>query len=130
MRNVFVYGTLKKNCGNHALLERAEFIGEASADGFVMLDLGPFPACMQSDQGGTVYGEVYAVDDETFRRLDALEGYPDHYNRVETDVTLATTRKVKAWIYVYGNGRKITRTNLVESGIWRPRTSWRRNRWA
>lgn len=33
-----------------------------------------------------VKGEMYEINDETLRRLDILEGHPDHYRRQQTRV--------------------------------------------
>lgn len=66
-----------------------------------MLDLGSFPGVVPGDaaegKDGAVTGEVYEVSDETFRRLDRLEGHPRLYRRelVETEAN------GPAWMYVY-----------------------------
>ncbi len=87
MHKVFVYGTLKRGYGNHRLLEGSLFLGEALTKGEFTLYDGGFPY-LKENGFSQIKGELYQVDDETFERLDHLEGYPSHYNRVETTVTL------------------------------------------
>ena len=42
----------------------------------------------------SIIGEVWSVDEETFAYLDAIEGYPDFYDR-----RIIETSKGDAWIY-------------------------------
>lgn len=41
-----------------------------------------------------IFGEVWEIDDEMFRRTDRLEGYPHFYDRKEVDTPYG-----QAWIY-------------------------------
>lgn len=83
---VFVYGTLKRDLNNHHLLRDAKFIGGAyTVDTFRMFTVG-FPIIRPSDDGASVYGEVYEVDDKTLRRLDALEAEGHMYDRKQVNV--------------------------------------------
>lgn len=98
---VFVYGTLKSEQDNHHILSRAEFIGPAyTVDAFKMTTVG-FPVLHRDDNGLSVYGEVYRVDDHTLQRLDQLEAEGHMYNRERTNV-------------VYIGGRENT---LMEHGV-------------
>lgn len=72
---LFVYGTLRRGCGNHRLLDGSEYHGIAVLDGYRMVSLGGFPAIYRGEKGDTVTGEVYEVDAATLRRLDSLEGF-------------------------------------------------------
>lgn len=110
---VFVYGTLLSGESNHRLLEGSTKVGNyALAKGFLMKNLGPFPACVEeSDNPIPVIGEVWKVSPETFARLDRLEGYPDFYNRKQID-----TFSGPAWIY-FCNEEKDRPTIL--SGSWK-----------
>jgi len=51
-----------------------------------MVDLGAFPGVLM---GGTNYiqGEVWEVTDDVAEQLDAIEGYPDFYNKIPTETT-------------------------------------------
>jgi gamma-glutamylaminecyclotransferase len=73
---LFVYGTLKRGCSNHAMLAGETFLGEARTHaGFRLYDLGGYPGIvvLPEDREG-VTGEVWAVGAEALQRLDAFEG--------------------------------------------------------
>ena len=78
---VAVYGTLKKGFGNHFLLEGSKFLGTATSEDRFCLGEYVFPAVVPSPDGVAIEVEIYEVDDRVLKRLDALEGYPDFYNR-------------------------------------------------
>lgn len=74
--SLFVYGTLKRGCSNHAQLAGQSFVGAArTAPGFRLFNLGGYPALVAhpSDRDG-VTGEVWSVDAECLQRLDVFEG--------------------------------------------------------
>ncbi len=76
MTRLFVYGTLKRGCKNHAQLAGQIYLGEArTATGYRLYDLGDYPG-MVSDATDTegVTGEIWSVDDTALARLDAFEG--------------------------------------------------------
>ena len=108
---VAVYGSLRQGMGNHRLLESSKFLGKDKLDGFIMYSLGGFP-CIRTvfPEGNTITVEVYEVDDETFRRLDILEGYPSFYDRKKVD-----TQYGEAWIYTIEREKS---RPVVESGDW------------
>ena len=87
---VFVYGTLKRGCGNHHVLSNysAELIGEAVVHtGFTMLHLGAFPGVVHKSDGGPIIGELYEVKEgEPTAALDRLEGAPEFYHREMVEV--------------------------------------------
>ena len=113
MTKVFVYGSLRKGHGNHGLLHSAKFLRQdITSPEFTMYDLGAFPAV--TTEGGTaIHGELYEVDDETFQRLDILEGYPDFYDRM-----LLSFGEDRAWMYFIDD---MGRGNIVETGNWNDR---------
>lgn len=76
MQLIFVYGTLKRGCGNHHFLAGQRFINEArTIPGFRLFDLGGYPGLVaQADDRDGVSGEVWSVDPDCLRRLDELEG--------------------------------------------------------
>jgi gamma-glutamylcyclotransferase (GGCT)/AIG2-like uncharacterized protein YtfP len=113
---VFVYGTLKRGHGNHALLERgrARYLGRDRIEGS-MHSLGAFPAVTLA-AAGTVHGELYEVSPETLRRLDRLEGTPSFYQR--TRVSMSTG--MEAWVYVM-TAEKLAAAPAVASGCWENR---------
>jgi gamma-glutamylcyclotransferase (GGCT)/AIG2-like uncharacterized protein YtfP len=111
---VFVYGTLLSGLGNHDLLKDSELIAkDVLLGGFQMYDVGYFPACIHTgNMNDTIIGEIYKINKKTLERLDFLEGYPDHYNRIQI-----SDMKAPTWIYMW----ETMRDNLeqVWSGNWR-----------
>ena len=82
MAILFVYGTLKRGCGAHYLLRRAEFLGEAvTRPCYRLYDLGAYPALVEDANGVAVRGELWAVDEATLRELDEYEGAPGEFVR-------------------------------------------------
>lgn len=106
---VFVYGTLRKELGNHYFLQDSVFLGNAITDrSYVMLEssLGrsiPYvvkPNKLTKDLTTFVHGEVYEVDNLTLANLDRLEGHPGWYKREYVDVFISgDTKPTKAMIY-------------------------------
>ena len=81
MTRVFVYGSLRRGQGNHAVLAGATFLGTARiAPEFTLYDLGPFPALVL-DGRRAVVGEIYEVDEMLLQQLDRFEGCPRLYQR-------------------------------------------------
>ena len=108
---VFVYGTLRKGCGNHRLLTEQVKLGKDTIKGYRMYSLhGGFPGVVEGNEQDYVVGEVYEVD--TIRRLDGLEGYrPDEPKRGLYDRKQVETIYGTAWVYIYNppvNGEVIT----------------------
>lgn len=101
---VAVYGTLKRGYSNHRLLARSRFLGTDHLRNIVLYDLGPYPGALEAPSSGVLV-EVYEVNDRTFARIDALEGYDardprrGHYDRRQL-----TTRFGPAWVYFYNGG--------------------------
>ncbi|MEL4304884.1 gamma-glutamylcyclotransferase family protein [Methanococcoides sp. LMO-2] len=75
MSLLFVYGTLKKGCCNHHLLENSVPVSEAfTEDRFRMLNLEYFPGVVKGKPVSRISGEVYDVVNETLDVLDEFEG--------------------------------------------------------
>ena len=98
---VFVYGTLKRGHGNHALLETSRFLGEAATlKTYWMITTGVFPIVLDAVPEGfaaplAIAGEIYHVDDATLQELDRLEREGRSYDRKVTELHEAG-RKVEA----------------------------------
>lgn len=116
---VLVYGTLKQDGTNHSILQRmrADFLGYDSITApHKLLDLGPFPAVVDSKERTTVRGEVYGMTEEGLAALDFLEGHPNFYQRIK----LWTDREMRAWVY-YLNAEDLHRAAPeVKDGLWQP----------
>jgi gamma-glutamylcyclotransferase (GGCT)/AIG2-like uncharacterized protein YtfP len=105
---IFVYGTLKRGCRNHLLLQAAEFLGEARTEaGYLLVDCGGYPGLVgaglvrmelaPSEIGSGVFGELYKVDDELLAVLDRFEDVPNEYERVV--IQLSDGRKAEGYLY-------------------------------
>jgi gamma-glutamylcyclotransferase (GGCT)/AIG2-like uncharacterized protein YtfP len=73
---LFVYGTLKRGCQNHAQMAGQAYVGEArTVPGFRLFDVGGYPGLVPwpEDRDG-VDGEIWNVDASALARLDAFEG--------------------------------------------------------
>lgn len=112
VHKVFCYGSLKRGYGNHRLLEQSDFISEDETenDKLQLRCFGAYPG-VYLDGNNTVKGELYEVDDETFRRLDGLEGYPTFYDRM----VVALKSGEAAWMYYL---HEEPRGRLCEDGVW------------
>jgi gamma-glutamylcyclotransferase (GGCT)/AIG2-like uncharacterized protein YtfP len=112
---LFVYGTLKRGGSRHWILKDFSFLGHALAKGFVLYNLGPYPAMVYGD--GVVYGEVYEVSEEILRELDWVEGTPFLFRRELIEVVLENHTPLRAHTYLYN--RKVEGASLVPSGEWK-----------
>lgn len=72
---VFVYGTLKRGGDNHGWIEKQQFVAEARTEPLYRLyDLGGYPGMVRVPQQGlSIEGEVWEVDEAGLERLDVLE---------------------------------------------------------
>lgn len=114
MTKVFVYGTLLSGERNNHILLGSDKRGEEVVYGYFMINIGAFPACIKCDNcSNAIFGEVWEVDDETFSRLDMLEGYPRLYTR-----ELVETFDGNAWIYVWNKDNGLD-FPVIPSGNWR-----------
>ena len=111
---VFVYGTLIAGEANahwagNARRQKAWTTG-------TIYDTGcRFPAFVK--RGRThIKGEVLTVDDEGFKSMDRLEGYPRLYRREQIQVHLVGGGNVLAWVYIMNNLRKDA--PVIDSGDW------------
>ena len=117
---LFLYGTLMRGEPAHQLFaEHATFVGDATVAG-TLLALGQFPGIVAGR--GRVRGEVWRVDTpEVLRTLDDYEGY--NFQRRMTLATLASGRRLRAWLYRYRGPRPRAVNAVVPEG------DWRRHRW-
>jgi len=96
---VFVYGTLRIGHSNHHLLKEAYCYGTGSTDAsYAMYLVSGYPYVTSSEARYPIVGELFAVDDDTLKTLDSMEGHPRYYERRETPVTVCEDHHV-AWMY-------------------------------
>ena len=124
---VLVYGSLKQACGNSALMSRigAEWIGYDSITGdFSMMSFGGFPGVVRLSElrAGkkvtTIFGELYATDEEGLASLDLLESHPNWYERFKYRTDIHDRR---AWMYTLPSDEGYLDTNSyasVPAAIW------------
>lgn len=114
--NAFVYGTLLSGERNNYLLETSTKLGKDTVPGFMMVNLGAFPALISTDSETVppVLGEVWEIDADTLQRLDWLEGYPRLYDRKEVDTSFG-----KAWVYFMHEERVQDGLQVITSGSWK-----------
>lgn len=98
---MFVYGTLLEGFSNHFLLSNCKKIGAAKTISKFGLFISDYPMVTSKISESNIIGEVYEVGDEqSLKDLDELEGHPDWYYRVPTEVELlATQERFSAQIY-------------------------------
>ena len=98
-RNVFVYGTLMKDEGNHHYLKNSTFLDMATIEGYEMYSMGGYPAII--DGNSLIMGELYQVPNTDMPSIDMLEGEGSLYiKRCET-VTDSNGNSSFAFIYIY-----------------------------
>jgi len=61
---------------------------------------GTAGANIQPSPGNTVHGVLYKIEEGAMRSLDRYEGVPDHYRRIEVQVTPEGGPPVPAQIYI------------------------------
>lgn len=111
---VAVFGSLRTGLWNNPILESSQLLGiTKTASVFTLKDLGSFPGLLHVGNTAVVV-EVYEVDNEqTWARLDRLEGYPNFYNRM-----IIETEFGYAWLYYNPLTDRYLNTETVESGDW------------
>lgn len=83
MKNLIVYGSLLNGEYNHYLIKDSKLVESCTLKvPFKMISMGMFPALIPDDNLNPIYVEIYEVDDETYSKVEILEGYPDFYNRL------------------------------------------------
>jgi gamma-glutamylcyclotransferase (GGCT)/AIG2-like uncharacterized protein YtfP len=93
---LFVYGSLRRGCSNHAELAGARFLCPcATTSAYALTTHAGYPALIPG--ASAVPGELYAVDEELLARLDAFEG-PDYRRGA---VALEDGRTVLAYLFAH-----------------------------
>lgn len=115
MIKIAVYGTLRKGFDNYQyLLSDQEFLGQEIVSlPFKMVSLGGFPGLVASETNNNAVIEVFNVDEEVFRSVDGLEGYPRFYDR-----TRIKTSYGDAWIYFLADKNSYEYRTVIPNGDW------------
>jgi gamma-glutamylaminecyclotransferase len=102
---IFVYGTLKRGLSNHRYLAGQRFLGEArTAPVYRMVDCGGYPGMFSvSENGVSVCGEVWEVDESCRAKLDVLEDVARGLYALEPVELLAPfeDEAVKTYVYLW-----------------------------
>lgn len=99
---IFVYGTLKRGLINNYIIKNQKYIGVGTTSpDWQMYNLGNYPGVISGNE--RIAGELWLVDDATFKHCDWLEGHPDFYERFLIPVVSDSEddKEVEAWMYVY-----------------------------
>ena len=88
MTRVFVYGTLKRGGENHEWIKTQTFVASARTKPlYRMFDLGGYPGMTRSENGLSIEGEVWDVNEAGLARLDVLEDIEGgEYERVKIEL--------------------------------------------
>lgn len=114
MKNMFVYGSLKKGFFNHPLISenpRNKFIRKGVVEGYKLYALWSYPCIKPATQNDKVYVELYSLSEEVFERIDRMERQAGY-----TPVEVEDDEGKAGIIYVYDN--EVNENNLVQFGQW------------
>lgn len=116
-----VYGTLRQGERANYMLEKCEFIGESIEKlNFKMVDLGSFPALIESEGENNITIETYMLPPSHKNiedRLDMYEGYDEAGNGLYDKKLIKLKSGIESFIYFMKNEGGV----IVESGDWKNR---------
>lgn len=119
---VSVYGTLRKGERANYMLDNCEFIGATIEKlPFIMVNLGSFPALLESEVNNQIVLETYKFPEEPNMieaRLDSYEGYQSNGNGLydKKSITLASGIESSVYFMKRDSGYD---GNLIKSGDWK-----------
>lgn len=121
---VFVYGTLKKGHPLHRFINRSPIHTRAILRKARLYHLGAFPGLKlatkdqdEFDSEETVEGEVYLCDSQQIQYLDAVEGVPSLYQRIEVDVEVEDGKTLRG-VFTYLFARSVEGYESIPGGVW------------
>jgi len=123
MNKIFVYGTLKQHQPNFALIKNGIFCGVGrlpKSNNFRMVSMGSFPALIEvgNNTPQEINGEIWDVDDESFKNVDYLEGYPTFYAREQFTILDSAGREHTCWTYFIPDELATRELKSVDNGTW------------
>ncbi len=100
---VFVYGTLKRGLCNSHYMAGQEFVAEARTEPrFRLVDCGGYPGMYPvPDDGLSIKGEVWLIDEACRAHLDVLEDIAVGLYRVEKVALLPPFEDTEVFTYIY-----------------------------
>ena len=109
-KDIFVYGTLKKDHRLHGILDdnNAKYLGEftTAKDEYDIVDYayGVFPIVFKKDKGFKIKGQLWSVDRKVYEYIYLMEkgaGYKEEtVSLVPSDNTLLHTVEANMFVYV------------------------------
>ena len=123
MNKIFVYGTLKQHQPNFAIIKSGIFCGVGRLDKSYelrMVSMGSFPALIPSGKNSPqeIIGEIWSVDDESFKNVDYLEGYPSFYDREQFIILDSADKAHTCWVYFIPDELSSRELRSVDKGTW------------
>ncbi len=101
---VFVYGSFMQNGRyNQYCFQGQTFLGQGRIEGYAKYILGGIHGILP-EEGKSVQGEVYEIDQPTLARLDFLMNHGPAFTRRMVDVEMENRETLAAEVYVW-NGR-------------------------
>jgi gamma-glutamylcyclotransferase (GGCT)/AIG2-like uncharacterized protein YtfP/lysophospholipase L1-like esterase len=100
MIRIFLYGTLKRGgCRSH-VMRGQRFVRESRTIAkYRMYNTGSYPALVEDEDGLEIEGEIWDVDNDCLRVLDAIEAVPDLYDRKPVSLADSDPEGVQTYIY-------------------------------
>ena len=105
--HLFIYGTLKRGYSRHDLLKGQIFLGEKrTTPNYRLYKCGSFPALVDAAKvdvelpGLSVQGELWDVDDNCLKVLDAIEGVETGMFERRPIRLLGHEGQVEAYFYI------------------------------
>ena len=114
-KEIFVYGSLRKEEYNNYLLQDSEYLGKGIVKGFKMYSLGSYPFVYQTgNPEDIIIVEGYKVDSQTYQTINNMERLSGY---TKTDVLIEFNGKeINGEIFKIEN--MIRYYNEIESGDW------------
>jgi gamma-glutamylaminecyclotransferase len=101
--HLFVYGTLKRGQSRHRYLAGQAFVAVARTRPLYRLfNVGEYPALVRHQEGRSIEGELWEVDEACLRALDRVEGCESGLYAREPVELLPPYDEVSAETYLYG----------------------------
>ncbi|WP_180271284.1 gamma-glutamylcyclotransferase [Fredinandcohnia onubensis] len=121
MKNMFVYGTLRKGEGNAHYLKETTRLTEQCWINRELYDTGYGYPTMKHSRSSRMYGELYEVTDLELKQINQLEGFREGrtnnlYERVEQ---MVYTDKGPVTAYVYIAGQANLLNNRIPDSDWK-----------
>ncbi len=102
MNRVFLYGTLKRGFCRHQAIEGQAFLGLAKTEAaYKLFDLGDYPGLVIAENGISIEGELYSIDDDCLEQLDEIEGVAIGLYRRDTVRLLPPWNDEPTLTYIY-----------------------------